>query len=379
MLITRYLIRNLFIATLFIVFTLTTVIWLSQSMKLLELIANSDAPAGLFLKLVFLSLPKFLEIILPLSLVTAVLFTYNKMIHENELVVMRACGMDQLRLARPALMLAGIVTIVLILFSTWLSPMSRTGMIALRQSVKAEYSAFLLREGVFNTFGNDITVYLRARGANGDLYGLMIHDVRDKKKPPVTITAKKGRIVMEDGVPTIVVFDGMRQQPETRAGTVSKLYFARYTIEIKNLENDSVSRWREANERTLPELFRPDATNPRDRAAGSKFSAEINNRLVTPFNALSFTLMALTCILLGSFNRRGHAKKILLAAGLVVAAQAFNLGIVSLMKNNPAYTPALYIATLGPPALCLWLLTLPGEQALAGALRRWRNRKQGPA
>ncbi len=44
MLVTRYLFKNLLTATLFVALTLTLVVWLTQSLKLLELVANSDAP-----------------------------------------------------------------------------------------------------------------------------------------------------------------------------------------------------------------------------------------------------------------------------------------------------------------------------------------------
>jgi lipopolysaccharide export LptBFGC system permease protein LptF len=51
--------KNLLSATLFIALTMTAVIWLTQSLKLLELVANSDAPPSLFIKLVAFSLPRF--------------------------------------------------------------------------------------------------------------------------------------------------------------------------------------------------------------------------------------------------------------------------------------------------------------------------------
>jgi lipopolysaccharide export system permease protein len=375
MLITRYLIKNLLLVTVFIVFTLTAVIWLTQSLKLLELVANSDAPPGLFLKLVFLSLPKFLEIILPVALVTAVLFTYNRMIADNEIVVMRACGVDQVALAKPALLIAAALTVFLLTLTVYVSPKSATALVALRQQVKAQYSAFLLRDGVFNTFGDDLTVYLRKRDRAGDLYGLMIHDTREKDKPPVTVTAKKGRIVMSDNIPTIVVFDGMRQQMDLNSGAVTKLYFSKYTIEIKNLETDAATRWHEAGERTLGELFNPDMGDPRDRSKAVLFAAEIHNRLVTPFNALSFTLIALCPLLLGPFSRRGDGRKIALAAALAAGAQALNLALVSLMKKNAGFAPALYVATFAPIAAGLWLLHLPGEKALMSFLRKWRARQ----
>jgi len=215
---------------------------------------------------------------------------------------------------------------------------------------------------------------LRARGATGDLFGLMIHDMREKDKPPVTITAKRGRVVMEEGVPTIVVFDGMRQQFDDQTGALTRLYFAQYTIEIKGLESESVTRWRQIGERTLTELFHPDMTDPRDRAKSTAFVAEINNRLLSPFNAIGFTLISLAGILLGPFNRRGQNRRVALAALLVVLCEALNLALVSLMKKNLAFVGVFYAATLLPIVLGLWLLHLPGEQMLMAVLRKWHGR-----
>lgn len=376
MLITRYLLKNLLGVTAFVALTLTTVIWLTQSLKLLELVANSDAPPALFVKLVALSLPRFLEIILPLSLVAGILFTYHKMIMDNEMIVMRACGFDQYALARPALILAGALTVIVLCLTTWLSPRGYAEMQLMRQSVKTEYSSFLLREGVFNTFGSDLTVYVRNRTREGDLAGLLIHDTRDKDKPPVTITARRGRLTADSGVPQIIVYEGMRQQVEARNDSLSKLYFSRYTIEIKGFEGEENTRWREPNERTFAELLSPDLSNRQDRQFVEAFLVEAHHRIVTPFNALGFALVSLGAILLGPFNRRGQTKKILVAAVIVVALQTLNLAIVSAARKNPALLPLLYILTFTPIAAALYLLTLRGEQQLAALLRRWHARSR---
>src|SRR4051812_41117539 len=155
MLMRRYLFKNLLHATVFIAITLTLVIWLTQSLKLLELVANSDAPPSLFLRLVMLTLPKFLEIILPISLVTGVLFIYNKMIMDNEIIVLRAAGVDHYAMAKPAILLAILASLFLTAITTWISPKSFEEVHTMRQIIKTQYTAFLLREGVFNTFGND--------------------------------------------------------------------------------------------------------------------------------------------------------------------------------------------------------------------------------
>src|SRR5690348_484396 len=141
MLVTRYLFKNLLNVTVFVALTLTLVIWLTQSLRLLELVANSDAPPSLFLKLVAFTLPKFLEIILPLSLVMAVIFTYNKMIMDNELIVLRSSGVDQYGLARPAILLSVAASLMLMVISGWVSPKSYEQVQELRQVIKTQYSA----------------------------------------------------------------------------------------------------------------------------------------------------------------------------------------------------------------------------------------------
>lgn len=374
MIIGRYLVKNLVSVTVFITLTLTMVIWLTQSLKLLELVANSDAPAGVFLKLVFLSLPRFLEIILPLSLVAAILFTYNKMIMDNEMIVMRACGFDQYALARPALNIAAVLTFILLALTTYVSAKGYAEMQQLRQDVKTQYTSFLLREGVFNTFGNDLTVYLGRRTESGDLLGIVIHDKRDKDKPAVTITAKKGRMVMEEGIPQIVAFEGMRQQLDEKTGSLSKLYFSRYTIEIKGFADEPFVRWKQPNERTFYELLNLDTTNKYDMRYDYMFYVEAHHRIVTPFNALAYALTALAFILLGPFNRRGQTKKVLGAAVAVIILQALNLATVSAARKNPDFLPLLYIWTFVPIFLAGYVLTYRGEVHLRHLLRRWRTR-----
>lgn len=379
MLMTRYLLKNLVNVTVFVALTLAAVIWLTQSLKLLELVASTDAPLSLFLKLVAMTMPRFLEIILPLSLVTAVLFVYHKMIMDNELIVLRSCGFDQFTLARPALILAGCLTVFLLLLTTYVSPKSHAEVQLMRQALQSEYSSMLLREGVFNTFGKNLTVYVRKRTREGDLMGILIHDTRDTDKPPVTVTAKKGRLTIQDGVPQIIVYDGMRQQMNAGGENLSKLHFSRYTIEIKGFEGETNARWREANERTFMELLSPDMSNSIDRKNAAFFQAEAHHRIITPFNAVAFTLMALVCILVGPFNRRGQGKKVLVASVLVIALQALNIAVVSSLRKNPDFVPVLYIATLLPVAVGFYGLHLRGEQKILFLLRKLRQTREAMA
>ena len=374
MLVTRYLMKNLLSAMVFVAVVLAMVVLLTQSLKILELVANADASPGMYLKLVSLTLPKFLETILPVSLVTAVLFTYNRFIMDNELIVLRSCGFDQHALARPAITLAAVTTLVMLLLTTWLTPICYGEMKSLRLTVMARYSALLLREGVFNTFGKDLTVYIRTRGQDGDLTGIVIHDTRDKKKPPVTTTAKRGKLVMSGDIPNIIVEDGMRQQLDTSSNTVSRLYFSSYKIEINSLDSGPRARARDYSERTLPELLRPDMNSKYDRDNREVFLAEAHADLSRPFTSVSYTMVALAIILIGPFNRRGQTRKVFLAALVVVLLLSAGLALGNLTRKHLEFAPLLYIVTFVPVFAGFYALNLTGEQQIMSLIRKIQSR-----
>lgn len=192
----RYLFRQLFIAVLFTGTVLTAIVFLTQSLQFLELVMNSGASSGTFWLLTALALPRFLEIIMPIALMASVVFVYNRMTMNSELVVMRATGTSPGRLARPAIYLSIAMTIVLWITSIWLSPMTQSSMDTLRTAVKSQFSTLLFHEGIFNPVRPGLTVFIRDRASNGDLHGLIIYDSRKKATTPVVVVAKRGEIVL---------------------------------------------------------------------------------------------------------------------------------------------------------------------------------------
>src|SRR5690242_19661463 len=96
---TRYVLRQSLGVALFVTAALSAAIWLAQSLRLIDLIVNRGLTLDVFLYLALLILPRFLDIVLPIGVFIAILFTYNKLLAESEIVVMRAAGMSQLGLA----------------------------------------------------------------------------------------------------------------------------------------------------------------------------------------------------------------------------------------------------------------------------------------
>ena len=333
MIVVRYIFKNLFLATSFIAVTLTAVIFLTQSLRFLELVINSGASGSAFWLLTLMALPRFFEIILPIALMAGIIFVYNRMTADSEMVVMKSVGLSPIQQARPALILAAGITIILLIMTSWVAPSSLTGMQQLRQVIKAQYSVMLFREGVFNAVMPGLTVFVRARDNDGELRGLMIHDTRNPEQGPITIIARRGNLVASEQGQQVMVYDGTRQSLNKKNRALNRLNFERYMIDLPEA-GPVRERWREPDERTLGELLHPDAQDSRATESHQEFILEIHRRLISPLLAPCFAVIALCALLLGPLERRGLTRRIVMAVGLCIIIQGLYLGAFSLARTH---------------------------------------------
>ncbi|MBT3306801.1 MAG: LPS export ABC transporter permease LptF [Alphaproteobacteria bacterium] len=345
---TKYILRQLFVGMILVTTGLTSVIWLSQSLRFIEMIVNRGLSAGMFVYLTVLLLPNFLVIVLPIALFTVVVFTYSKLITDRELIVMRASGLSQFSLAKPALIMALIVVGAGYALNLYLVPQSYTKFRELQWDIRYSYGHVLLREGAFNSVADGITVYVRQRTNEGQLLGLLVHDQRDKEAP-FTLMAAKGAMVQTDEGARVIMFKGNRQGVDKKTNKLSILYFDRYVFDLESDKDTTAVRFREPRERSISELFniktlKPDM-NPKEYG---KFFVEGHKRIISPLASLSFTLIGLACLIASSFSRRTQTRQVVLAIAIMVALQGSTLGLENLVAKQLQFVPLLYVLGIVP-------------------------------
>ncbi len=365
----KYLFKDLGIAAAFIAVILAVIILLTQSLRFLELVINAGASGLSFWILILLALPRFFEIILPIAVMAATLFVYNRMTMDSELIVMRAAGASPIRLARPAMLLSGITVMLMLVLTMWVTPLSLSNMQYMQTAIKAQYSTLLFREGVFSAVGDGLTVYVRERTPSGELRGLMIYDSRDKTTAPVTVLARRGVLTATPKGQEILVFEGSRQTMNTHSGTLSRLGFDRYTIDIPEGSGPVRQRWREPEERTVMELINPKPEDVTADGAREDFRAELHRRVISPLLAPAFTLVALACLLVGPVDRRGQNWRIAWAIICAIAIEGLYLGFFNAVRHNVAGLVALYMLVLLPIIISIFLMDERSE-----SLRQYRPR-----
>src|SRR5205823_1732487 len=244
----RYILRQCLSVTLFVTAALSAAVWLAQSLRLVDLIVNRGLSAEVFLYLALLILPRFIDIVLPIGAFIAVLFVFNKLTAESELVVMRASGLSPQALAKPIMILAGLGFVLLMSLSAYFLPASNREFKDLQFEIRNRFVSALLQEGTFTTISDKLTIYIGGRNERGEVVGLLVNDDRDREQP-VTILAERGAFADSNKGSRIIMVNGSRQRFERATGKLSVLTFDRYTLDLDTLRDAPGLRFRDAQER----------------------------------------------------------------------------------------------------------------------------------
>ena len=364
---TRYVFGQLLGTMMFVTFALTGVVWLSQSLRFVDLIVNRGLSIFTFVYLTLLLLPTFLSVILPIALFCAVVYTYHRLTIDSELVVMRAAGLSQIALARPALLLALLITLIGYSITLYFMPAGFGAFKERQFAIRDDFSHLLLQEGTFNSLATGLTVYVRARQPNGELLGILVHDTR-QPGTPVTMMAERGALVSTRDGPRFVLVKGTRQELTEDGRKLGILYFDKYSLDIYDVTNANGPRWREPRERFIGELFAEPKT-PGDIANRGKLLAEGHQRLVMPLYAIVFTMIGIAAMLAGEFNRRGRGRRILIAAAVAVAFQGLALTLPNIVTKLPILVPLPYLNVVAWTIVATYVLVrVPTRRTSAGDL-----------
>ena len=197
----RYLLRQMATALVAVTGGLVALIWLTQSLRFIELVVNREGcrSGSFFLQLTGLLIPSFVAVILPIT-------TYRRGTVRLS-APRRRPRIDGHALGRPVA--AGAVAPGLAgtvpchgrdLLSAEPLDRARPADAAFREyqfEIRNRVAAFLLQEGVFTPVSDDMTVYVRSRDPDGTLRGILVDDARHKNSSHATILAERGRLLSE--------------------------------------------------------------------------------------------------------------------------------------------------------------------------------------
>ncbi|MCQ2598850.1 MAG: LptF/LptG family permease [Alphaproteobacteria bacterium] len=205
----KYFSRQLVTIFVMLLLILTGLAWMVQIMSMMKFLLNYGIALSNFLGLTVLMIPFIISIIIPFVCFISVIFVYNKMISDNEITVMMASGLSPHQIARPALRLAGLLTLVHFLLNLWIVPASQSYFYTTQWNLRYGLAHMKLQESAFTQLSNGLVVYVD-KVAGHDLSQVMLSDTRDKNSS-IVIFAEQGKLVSTPRGLSIVMQNGSLQ------------------------------------------------------------------------------------------------------------------------------------------------------------------------
>jgi lipopolysaccharide export system permease protein len=382
--ITWYIARQVLAVVLLAAFVLCFMVWLFRSLDAVDMMINRGLPVTSFLHFASLQLPRFVLFVSPMAMFGAAVFTYNKMIMDSELIVLRAAGLSQMALAKPVIIIGVLVSAICFYMSLYLVPLTYREYKELEFKYRHDLPKLVLQEGVFASPMEGITVYFRDVGKTGEMEDVFIHDNRNAEEP-TTYIAESGKLIeTEDGRWMVEMTKGGWQvfrhgtkticSPAALLQTPSKdceiPRFESFTIDQANnislnLKSDEKRTGRNSREYYFHELLNLPTD---DEKLYDVLRAELHSRLSQPLLPLSCALVGVAILLSGTFNRRGQLKLVLASiviAGLIIIS---SYALRNYAPKMPIMNLVMYLNALLPMAAALLILMFP--RPLAGASER---------
>lgn len=349
-----YIFHQISIGFLLVAFSLLSMLWLTQSLRFVEMVTNKGLPLQLFVQLTSLLMPRLFSVLSPIALFAAVLFVYNRLLADRELVVMQAAGISPWNNAKAAIFAGIVLSLFGIYVQNVIIPAAENAFRNLEWEVKNNISHLMFREGEFTTVQNNMTVFVAKHEKDGAVSGVLLNDERSHDKK-VTLSAEKGRIVYTDTGPKIILVNGVRQELSRDSQQFSSLKFERYSVELGQTGSKKIKD-AGVREKTLWQLLNAEKDSSLSAEDKRKYIVEGHRRLLSPWYNLVFALLACTGLLIGNFNRRGQTKIIFISVTIMIIVQGLDLMLTSLSGRSLYFLPVLYLNGLLPLGICIYLL-----------------------
>ena len=349
-----YIFKQIFIGFLLVCFSLLAMLWLTQSLRFVEMVTRQGLPVYLFAEMTSLLMPRIFNILSPIAVFVTVLFVYNRLIADRELVVMQAAGISPWQNAKAAVFMGILLSMFNVFVMNWGIPWAESRFRDLEWRVKNNLTQMIFREGEFTTLQNGITVFIDKHEDDGSVSGIFVSD-ESKPEVKVTLTAEKGRVIQTDKGPRILFINGVRQEINTKDYKFSTLSFSRYSAEFNNVESKKKKN-QTVREKSMLELLESGKDKTLDPHEVRKNIVEGNRRILYPLYNIVFALLACVGLVSGTFNRRGQTRIVCIEVLCMTVILGGDLALTNLAGRSLYFLSVLYLNCLLPLFVCLYLL-----------------------
>jgi lipopolysaccharide export system permease protein len=354
----RYIFRTTFGAFLVVLVSVTTLMWITQALRDIDLMTNEGQGILTFVGLTALIIPLLVMIIAPIAFMVAMAHVLNKLATDSELIVMNAAGMPPWHLFRPFLAVALVVSLMVLAIAAYVSPRCLRELAQWINEIRADLVTRIVQPGRFVPLGSgSLTLHIRERLPNGQLLGIFIDDQRDPKER-VTFLAEQGDIRTNAGGASgtfLLLADGSVQRQQTGDPDPNIVQFDKYAFDLSQLSAGTQSTQKySSRERYLWELYGQNPDDPSLNDRPEQMRAELSDRIMAPLYPLVIAVVTFAYLGAPRTTRQSRTWSLLSAIAAVTILRGS--GFVGLLAGTrvPAALLIPYAALAAALALGYW-------------------------
>lgn len=315
--------------------------------KIADLLINKGVDPFSVAKIFLFMAPYIVTYALPISMLIAVLISLGRLSSDNEIIAIRASGVNLFNLVIPLLLIGLISSLALVIFNDRASSYAHYNYRKTLMDVGVKNPTAAFEEGVFiNSFQKYILFIYHVDQKKNRLGNVRIYEPQGEGKPTRTIIAKSGEFITmpEKNTVKLKLIDGTSDEPDPENPTqFYKLNFRTYFMNLNLAQGQDKDKIRKKpKDMSIQELEEEIARLKKDNIEATPLATEITERLTLAFSALAFVLMGTSFAIIT--RRREKSINIGIAVLIMIVYYPLFIGC-----------EALSIEGVLPPQYIMWL------------------------
>jgi len=350
----KYIIKEIIVMFLFslAIFTFTLVV--GNIIRLAELVINKGVDIRLVGRLFLYLIPFLLSYTIPMSILTATLLVFGRLSGDNEIVAIRASGINIYRLSFPLLALGLTLSLFSIILNNEIIPNMHFASRKIVRNIGIKTPAAYLEPGTFIKSFKGYVIFIHEIDKN-KLKGVRIYQPQDARSTRTIISERGEFITLENqNAVKLKLINGTSDEPNPKNPiNFYKLNFKTYYLTLNVDESIAASGYTEKKpkEMNFQEIKNEIERLGKYHVDTPSLVAEFHRKISISFASMVFVIIGIP---LGIFTRRGEKTiQFAIALGVIVAYYLLMAsGMALSLKGvwNPGfwmYAPNIIIGTLG--------------------------------
>ena len=277
----KYIAKELLTAFLSVIFILLIIVLSTEVVHLLRWVSQGVIPLNAFFSYLLNSLFEFSVVLIPLSLLMAILLAFGRLYRDSEMAAIMSAGIGPMQWYRPLMFVAIPITCILLVLMLYVKPLisHQRALIAAEIQSQAEVDTLLL--GQFNRAGNGGVLFLESKDEKSKQINNVFFQQHRNDTSHVDLATTTSSYYSDDGRRYMMMHGGTHYVGNAGDAGFKIIKYKDYGIHI---DKKQVEAHRSEKSKTVAELW--SSTSLVDQA-------ELQWRLTLPLATIIVALMAL--------------------------------------------------------------------------------------